>query len=224
VIPKVIHWFWFGGKPKPRLVQKCIASWRRFCPEWEIREWNEDNVDLSVSQFAADAYRAKKWGFVPDPLRVIKVWEEGGVYLDTDVELVASIDGLLADGPFFACEQDSPRVIAPGLGFAAEAGDPVLKAMIDKYATMTFDPACHVSQASPVIATEVIGRFPNCRCLPARIMNPMGNCAGKVCLSPDTVAIHHYAASWFSWKQRLAYQILPRLGIDVGKAMRWIKR
>ena len=143
MMPKVIHYFWFGGEEKPPLVKKCIASWRKFCPDWEIKEWNETNIDIRRFGFSEDAYRARRWGFVSDPLRFLKVYEEGGVYLDTDVELIAPIDDLL-DEAFFACETDEPRTIGPGLGFAAEKGSPVLKEIIEKYEALTFDPACHM--------------------------------------------------------------------------------
>lgn len=209
MIPKIIHCFWLGG-PKTKLAEKCIASWRKFCPDWEIREWNESNMDVSRFKFSEDAYRARKWGFVPDPLRMLKVYEEGGVYLDTDVELIAPIDDLMGEA-YFACESDEPRVINPGLGFAAEKGNPVLKAIIERYETMTFDPACHMAQSSPVVVTDVLKDFPEVRCLPARYFNPKGNCAGEIRLSPETRGIHHYAASWFNWKQRLAYIWYPKV-------------
>lgn len=210
MMPKVIHYFWFGGEEKPPLVKKCIASWRKFCPDWEIKEWNETNIDIRRFGFSEDAYRARRWGFVSDPLRFLKVYEEGGVYLDTDVELIAPIDDLL-DEAFFACETDEPRTIGPGLGFAAEKGSPVLKEIIGKYEALTFDPACHMVQTCPAIVTEILKRFPNVRCLPTCVFNPKGNCAGEVRLTPETRGIHHYAASWFNWKQRLAYIWYPKV-------------
>lgn len=210
MIPRRIHYFWFGG-PKTALAEKCIASWRRHCPGWEICEWNESNIDIDRSPFAAAAFSAGKWGFVPDPLRMIKVCEEGGVYFDTDVELIRPINDLVEEGPFFACECDSPRRIGPGLGFAAEKGDPVCAAIARRYETLAFDPACHLSQSGPAIATEVLGDFPGRRCLPACVFNPKGGVAGKTVLSPETRAIHHYAASWFNWKQRLAYIWCPKI-------------
>ena len=210
MIPKKIHYFWFGG-PKTPLAERCIASWRRFEPGWEICEWNETNCDVSRSAFASAAFAAKKWGFVPDHLRMMKILEEGGVYLDTDVELIRPIDDIVEEGPFFACESDSPRRIGPGLGFAAEKGDPVCQAIAKRYETMKFDPACHLSQSGPAIATKVLADFPERRCLPSAVFNPKGGVAGEVSILPETRAIHHYAASWFSWKQSLAYVWWPRV-------------
>ena len=210
MIPKTIHYCWYGQQRKTPLVERCIRSWRKFCPGWEICEWNESNLDVNRSRFAADAYRARKWGFVPDPLRMIKIHEAGGVYFDTDVELIAPIDDLLSE-PFFACEHDDPLYVNPGLGFAAEKGDPVIRAIVEKYETLTFDPACHMAQTSPAVVTEVLRRFPSVRRLPARVFNPKGGCAGEIQLSSDTRGIHHFAASWFNWKQRLAYIWYPRV-------------
>ena len=99
MIPKKIHYFWFGG-PKTRLAERCIASWRRFCPGWDVVEWNESNADIGSSAFASAAFAAKKWGFVPDHLRMTKIRDEGGVYFDTDVELIRPIDDLVEEGPF----------------------------------------------------------------------------------------------------------------------------
>ena len=216
MIPKIIHYCWFGKTLKSPCVERCIASWRKFCPDWEIKEWNESNIDVGRFKFSKDAYHARKWGFVPDPLRFLKVYEEGGAYLDTDVELIAPIDDLLEEA-FFACEIDEPRTIGPGLGFAAEKGDPVLKALVDRYETMPFDPACHMSQSGPVVTTDVLKAFPDVRSLPARYFNPKGGCAGEVRLTPETRGIHHYAASWFNWKQRLAYIWYP-------KVRRWFRK
>ena len=210
MIPRKIHYFWFGGRKTP-LALRCIASWRKYAPDWEICEWNESNCDVGRSAFASAAFAARKWGFVPDPLRMMKICEEGGVYFDTDVELIRPIDDIVEEGPFFACECDSPRRIGPGLGFAAEKGDPVCAAIASRYEKLKFDPACHLSQSGPAIATEVLKGFPDRRCLPSAVFNPKGGCAGDVLISPETRAIHHYAASWFNWRQRLAYVWWPKM-------------
>jgi len=144
--------------------------------------------------------------------------------LDCDVELIRPIGGLIAEGAFFALSTDVPRWVDPGIGFAAEKGDAVCAAIVRKYESMVFDSACHLSQTCPAVVNAILGEHPGRRCLNAAVFNPKGTCAGKVRLLPDTVAIHHYAASWFSWKQRLAYIALPRLGIDVGKIVRRLQK
>ena len=89
-IPKIIHYCWVGGKPKPQSVLYCIESWKRCCPDYEIREWNESNYDFTKNEYMRQAYEAKKWGFVPDYARLDIVYEYGGIYLDTDVEMLRS--------------------------------------------------------------------------------------------------------------------------------------
>ena len=217
MIPRTIHYCWFGGRCKPSLVERCIASWRKFCPDFELREWNERNVNLRELPFAEAAYRHGKWSFVADQVEFRKVLDEGGVYFDTDVELLAPIDDLLEGEGFFACERDDPKLVAPGLGFAAPAGSAPIRAIVERYDRMSFDPACHMSQSSPMVVTDVLADFPEARCLPMRYFNPKGGCAGKVTLTDDTRAIHHYSASWFNWKQRAAYLWLP-------KVKRWFLR
>ncbi len=92
MIPKIIHYCWFGRGEKPQLIQDCIASWKKYCPDYEIIEWNEDNFDFSSCQYAREAYEAKKWAFVSDYVRLCVLNEYGGIYFDTDLELLKPID------------------------------------------------------------------------------------------------------------------------------------
>lgn len=131
VIPKVIHYCWFGGNQKSKLVEDCIASWRKHCPEWKIIEWNETNFDVHSNVFMSEAYNAKKWAFVSDVARLQVVLQHGGVYLDTDVELLASLDDLCENGAFFAFETE--RQVNTGTGFGAEKGHRAVKAMLRTY-------------------------------------------------------------------------------------------
>ena len=104
LIPKIIHYFWFGGSEKSELIQKCIESWKRNAPDFEIIEWNESNCDMHVNRYVEEAYAAKKWAFVSDYFRMEKVAEYGGIYFDTDVELMRNPSILLLDPAFFAFE------------------------------------------------------------------------------------------------------------------------
>ncbi len=117
MIPKIIHYCWFGGNPKPEIIQKCMASWKQYCPDWEIREWNEENFDVSAMPYTQEAYEAKKWAFVSDVARLHAVYECGGIYMDTDVELMQSIDGLCRYDAVFAFETNLN--INTGMGFGA---------------------------------------------------------------------------------------------------------
>ena len=164
-----------------------------------------------MPKFFEDAIRARKWAFASDWVRFWAVSRYGGVYLDLDVELLAPIDDLTEQGGFFALSSDDPPTVDPGLGFAAESGDPVCTAAAERYAGMVFDPRCHLSQTCPAVIMEVLKDFPDVRLLPARMFNPKGGCAGEVRLAPDTRAIHHFSASWFNWRQRLVYIWWPRV-------------
>ena len=225
---KVIHCCWFSGEEKPALMRRCLASWRKFAPDFEVREWDVPRLRGLVGSspatqgrlpaFVEEALKAKKWAFASDWARFAVVAAEGGVYLDLDVELIRPIDDLLAEGAFFALSSDDPPWVDPGLGFAAEKGDAVCAAIARKYEAMTFDPACHLTQTCPAIVNAILKDYPARRLLPASVFNPKGTCAGKVRVTSETRAIHHFAASWFNWRQRLAYKILPRLKLD------WILR
>ena len=92
MIPKVIHYCWFGGQPLPESALKCIESWRRFCPDYEIKQWSEENYDVNKIQYIKEAYQEKKFAFVTDVARLDIIYSEGGIYLDTDVELIKSLD------------------------------------------------------------------------------------------------------------------------------------
>lgn len=131
MIPKIIHYCWFGGNKKPDIVIKCIESWKKFCPDWEIHEWNENNFDVLSVPYMKEAYDKKKWAFVSDVARLLIIYHLGGVYLDTDVELLDSIEAWLDNEAFYIFE--SNRNIATGLGFGAIRGHDSVKAMLNYY-------------------------------------------------------------------------------------------
>ena len=122
-IPKVLHYCWFGGAPKPKNIQNCIRSWKKYCPDYEIIEWNEQNFDVSQSLYTRQAYDARRWAFVADYARLKILYEQGGIYMDTDVELLRSLDDLLVYPAFFGFQHNNE--VATGLGFGAEARSPV---------------------------------------------------------------------------------------------------
>lgn len=224
-----LHYFWEGGR-KPRLVKKCLASWARVMPNAEIKEWNVEKALKSGveekwldSPFLKATIAAKKWGFVIDVVRWIVLWKEGGIFLDADVELVRP----LSEGAWLSAERDEPLVVNPGQGAAFPPKHPFVKAVLEEYASLSFDPKRTLRLASPTIVTWVLKRFEGekIEILPQKVMNPLGWSGGKLGkLDDETRAIHWYAASWFNWKQRLAYKILPRMGIDVGKIIKWIRK
>ena len=131
-IPKVIHYCWFGRGPKSGLILKCIDSWKRFCPDYEIVEWNEDNFDINFCPYAAKAYREKRYAFLSDAARLKIVYENGGVYLDTDVELKKSLDALMDRDAWFG--YGTATQINTGSGFGAVRHHPFLEILYRNYA------------------------------------------------------------------------------------------
>lgn len=132
MIPKVIHYCWFGGTEKPKLAQKCIKSWKKHCKKYQIIEWNENNFDVwSAPKFVQDAYKAKKWAFVTDYVRLKVVYDYGGVYLDTDVELLKNLDRFLQYPAFFGMQQNLH--IATGLGFGSIKNNEILLKLMKQY-------------------------------------------------------------------------------------------
>ena len=141
MIPKVIHYCWFGGKEKPKSVQRCIASWRKYCPDYEIKEWNEDNFDVNMMPYTRDAYQAGKYAFVSDVARFWVLYHEGGVYFDTDVEVIKPIDGLIERGAFMGWEKPDALGnihVAPGLGLAAPKDFPLYKEVLDGFSALSY--------------------------------------------------------------------------------------
>ena len=154
MIPKIIHYCWFGGKPLPKSAEKCIASWRKFLPDYEIKEWNESNFDVNCTRYTAEAYQARKFAYVSDYARFWVLYRYGGLYFDVDVEIIRPIDDIIARGPFMGCEESykegatpSELGVAPGLGLGVNPGlglgvNPglgLVKQLLDDYEAASFE-------------------------------------------------------------------------------------
>ena len=207
MIPKIIHYCWFGRGEKPELAKKCIASWRKSCPDFEIREWNEGNCDYLSIPFMAEAYAAKKYAFVSDVMRLIVLEQYGGVYFDTDVEVLRDISPLLDDEGFIGFEND--QFVNSGQVMAAKAHHPVIRAMIEEYKKLHFANADGTATpvGCPRLNTDVMERFGLIRngreqvvagihVYPADYFNPMDSTTGKLTKTENTYSIHWYSMSW----------------------------
>ena len=135
-IPKIIHYCWFGGGAISPENRKCMKSWKKYCPDYKIIEWNEQNFDIGTNRYAQQAYEAKKYAFVSDYARLAVVYEHGGIYLDTDVELVRPLDELLELPGFMGFQNNNE--VATGLGFGARKGNPVVQALLRDYDALGF--------------------------------------------------------------------------------------
>lgn len=207
MIPKKIHYCWFGRKKIPEKYQRCIESWHKFCPDYEIIEWNESNYDISKCRYMQEAYQNKIWGFVPDYARIDIVYNNGGIYLDTDVELIKNIDDLLYQKGFSGFQDE--ETVAFGLGFGAIKGLPILKAMMKYYEKLSFvgkGGKLNLT-ASPVYNTSILSehglisngeyqKVADMTIYPAKVLSGKCMYTMRTVIKPWTYAVHHYDGSW----------------------------
>lgn len=206
-IPKKIHYCWFGGNKLPEEMKRYIAGWRQLCPDYEIIEWNEENFDLNSCEYVKEAYSVKKWAFVSDYARFKILYEYGGVYFDTDVELLKNLDNLLRDGPFLGMEYGSQ--IAPGLGMAAYPKMKYCEDMLELYdnihfinenGTINLKTICQYTteyfMQRGFMDKEIIQKIDDIVIYPKEYFNPCDLDTGKIIVSENTVSIHHYAGTW----------------------------
>lgn len=213
-IPKVIHYCWFGENDLSEKEKYCIESWKNRCPDYEIKLWNEKNIDvMHLNQYVKEAYENKKYAFVSDYVRLYVIYQYGGIYLDTDVELLKSLDKFLCYDSFFSFENDT--VINTGVGFGAKKGNEVIKKMLDDYQDIPFvlknghfdiEP-CTVRNTNAIKSIlksfsdrTVICNYQNNYFFPTEYFCPMSNVTGKINITENTVSIHHYSGSWLDKK------------------------
>ena len=215
MIPKTIHYCWFGRNPLPASAVKCINSWRKFFPDYEIKEWNEDNFDVNIIPYTAEAYQARKYAFVSDYARFWILYHYGGVYFDTDVEVIKPMDDIIERGPFMGIEvisiEEFPTYpfVNPGLGVGAEKSMAFFEKMLDAYADQHFGyekdrvtdkgvvwrttDLLIQSGIQPGESHQVID---NINIYPIDFFNPYDDLTGKLRVTENTRSIHWYAATW----------------------------
>ena len=200
-----IHYCWFGKSPKSPLILKCIASLRQYCPNAEIIEWNENNFDINLSRYTKEAYLSKKWAFVSDYCRFYVLYNYGGVYLDTDVELLRNIDDLPTNFVGF----ENPNYVASGLIRGAQKGDWFCKLMLEDFNKDVFITSQGVFNKRTVCEreTELLCKYGlkrnnlhqqivDLNVFPSDFFCPIDYKTGKINITENTYSIHHYAASW----------------------------
>lgn len=217
MIPKVIHYCWFGGTELPKEYENYIASWKKYCPDYVIKRWDESNFDIDCCQYVREAYDAKKWAFVTDYARFFILYKYGGVYFDTDVELVRPIDDLLALGNFMGIEICENR-IAPGLGLAAESGNKFYAEMLNMYDKIRFYNKDDTLNLKTVVeyTTEMISKYGkldsdkinnicDINIFPSEYFCPMNSLTGEIHITDKTYSIHHYSGSWLDKENKFYY-------------------
>lgn len=208
MIPKSIHYCWFGDKPLPENVEKCISSWKIKCPDYEIFQWDESNYDVNKIPYMSEAYSKEKFAFVSDYARIDIVYNYGGIYLDTDVEVIRPFDDLLQNSCFFGCEM--PGVIATGLGFGAEKNHILLKKILKEYenehfvingkinSTTCVEYTMKVFSKNEIKKENCIQKYSDAIIFPPEYFCPLNMFTNKITITENTYSIHHYDATWYS--------------------------
>lgn len=225
-IQPTIHYCWFGGSALPREVKRCISSWKEYCPNFDIIRWDESNFDLDSNLFCKTAYRAKAWAFVSDYARLKIVFENGGIYLDTDVEILKSFDDLRMNRCFVGVCQIG-RLCTTGLGFGAVQGSPIVREMLMQYENLVFDWKKAKELACPMLNDRVVRThgyagdgmgeielLDEVTVYPCRYFDPLTPGESNNLLCDDTYSIHHYSNSWGSTKDVLRRKLIRMVGTD----------
>lgn len=224
MIPKIIHYCWFGGNPLPKDAQKCIMSWKKYLPDYEIKEWNESNFDVNCCPYVMGAYEAKKYAFVSDYVQFYILYHEGGLYFDTDVEIIRNMEHIVTAGNFMAFEKGpfteeklanrAKLGVAPGLGLGAEPGLNFYREMLDFYeskAYFSIEEGSVVDYTTQMLSKHGLKQIHKKQIIadiilyPCDVFCPMDSTTGIITITDNTVSIHHYSCSWIdhntiSWR------------------------
>lgn len=222
MIPKRIHYIWFGGNPLTPLAEKCIASWRKFCPDYEIVRWDESNFEDGGNRYFREALAAKKWAFASDYARLKVLVEQGGIYMDTDVEVLRSLDRFLSDKAFSGFEAEDR--IPTGI-MAAEACHPIFERLLGDYEGRRFikpdgkpDLTTNVTYITEALLDaglilnnqkQTVSDF---TLYPSDYFCPKDWLTKKVNLTENTYTIHHFDGSWATGGTRLKNGVMHMIG------------
>lgn len=214
MIPKTIHYCWFGKGELPELALKCIDSWKKYMPDYEIKLWNEENFDININQYVKEAYEAKKYAFVSDFARFHILYHYGGIYLDTDVEVLKPLDRFLYDEAFMGFEDG--KHVAPGLIIGAKKGNPIIKEILDNYSNKKFKLKDGSYNLTTVVkyTTDILLKYGLIQnnskqningmiVYPKTFFCPINTENKETDFSNDTYTIHHFSASWLSPEEKV---------------------
>lgn len=224
MIPKKIHYIWLGNNPLPKIAKKCIASWKKYCPDYEIKRWDESNLNIDCCQYCREAYDAKKYAFASDVLRFDVLSKEGGIYLDIDVELLKPLDQFLSDNLFCGFENDC--YVAPGLILGTEPNNIIISDLLIEYKDKHFAVTSGMKNQETICAiftkklvneglllqnkTQRLKKF---SVYASEYFCPKSMSDGKIYKTENTFSIHHYASTW-----------VPKYVIFENKCKQFIKR
>lgn len=221
-IPKVIHYCWFGGKEKPKIVKECINSWKRYLKGYEIVEWNEENFNIEAFDFSKKAYENKKWAFVSDYCRIWTLYNYGGIYLDTDMEILKPLDNLLSNNSFGGLEDE---LIAFGI-WGCKKEDEFIEKVLNYYNKLNYDDYKENLQklAIPIHLTEIAKEngykenynevsyfLDRVAVYPKEYFYPKRHAWEEPIITDKTYSIHHYEGTWRKPHQILRSKIKEEL-------------
>lgn len=226
MIPKIIHYCWFGGKPLPKSAIKCINSWKKFFPDYEIKEWNESNFDVNMIPYTKEAYAAKKYAFVSDFARFWILHEYGGIYFDTDVEVIRSMDDIVAKGAFMGFEKQTTisqkdYYIAPGLGLACEPKHELWHEIIKTYQELLYFSPDKQGTVCSIISNILklrgikldgfYAEYSSITLYPADYFCPQAMMGAPIEITENTRSVHHFDCTWLPWYLRYRVFITTKL-------------
>lgn len=228
MIPKIIHYFWFGHGELPKTEKMCIESWKKFCPDYEIIRWDESNYDITKNEYMKEAYSAGKWGFISDYARLDILYQYGGFYLDTDVELLRSLDDFRGKSAFMGFENTS--YVAPGLGMGAQVHHPFFLVLMQVYERQHFikPNGMYNLITIPSIVTKLLverglvldnsyQELNEVTIYPTEYFCPLDYDTGILNITENTYSIHHYSASWVPEEERRARAVRMYMADKFGK-------
>lgn len=218
MIPKIIHYCWFGGNPMPEEVRKYISTWKKYCPDYKIQQWNEANFDVTQNAYCYEAYQAKKWAFVADYARLKVLEQFGGIYMDTDIEVCQNLDSFLQYNAFLGFETEGK--LQTGVIGSCKNGEWIHN-LLSHYASRHFiqegrmDFTTNVEIISKITKTkygillnntfQVFGD--NNAIFPFDYFCAKDMMDGKIKRTKNTYTIHHFAGSWLPWYKRVRHWI-----------------
>ncbi|KTE93875.1 glycosyl transferase [Desulfitobacterium hafniense] len=233
MIPKVIHYCWFGGKPLPDLAKRCIASWKKYCPDYEIVCWNEENFDIHCCAYVEQAYKAKKWAFVTDYVRLYVLYNYGGIYMDTDVEVLKPLDFFLPMKAFSGFEAYDR--VPTGI-MASKKGHHFIGVLLGEYAGRNFTDANRKYDMTTnvrVITNTCVVRglqlnnqkqtIDDFTLYPCEYFCPKNPHTKEIRITQNSYAIHHFDGSWLTPSQRIKERIKELLGPDITRFIQKLK-
>lgn len=226
MIPKKIHYCWFSGDEFPDDIKKCIESWRKYLPDYEIIEWNAKNFDFNVNQYVKEAYEAKKWAFVSDYARLYILYNEGGIYLDSDIEVLKSFNNLLENRAFTGFE--SKGVVAAWI-FGSEKNNPIFKEFMDYYSDRHFKKENGTYDMTPntvpiskkckeygMKEENIQQKLKYITIYPEDYFCTKSIIDGKIRITENSYTIHHFGGGWQTTKGKIIKKIKYKLFTLIG--------